>query len=107
MMNSLELSDALAAAVRQETMGQVNSLPSSLGLTPGQISEAALTRLEEQIQQQISQTVTQAVIQAQAELGFVAIHVPKSRFEDGRTKLGGDVASATRMQHRSSSKLSA
>ena len=98
MMNSLKLSDALAIAVREETMRQVNSLPSSLGLTPGQISDTALARLEEKIEQQISQTVTQAVIQAEAELGFVAIHVPKSRFEDGRTKLGGD---------RSSSKLSA
>jgi hypothetical protein len=98
MMNSLKLSDALAIAVREETMRQVNSLPSSLGLTPGQISDAALARLEEKIEQQISQTVTQAVIQAEAELGFVAIHVPKSRFEDGRTKLGGV---------RSSSKLSA
>ena len=106
MMNSLKLSDALAIAVREETMRQVNSLPSSLGLTPGQISDAALARLEEKIEQQISQTVTKAVIQAEAELGFVAIHVPKSRFEDGRTKLGGD-REALRMQHRSSSKLSA
>ncbi len=106
MMNSLELSDALAATVREETMRQVNSLPSSLGLIPGEISKAALAPLQEQIQQQISQTVTKAVIQAEAELGLVAIHIPKSRLEDGKTKLGGD-GSGLRMQHRSITKLSA